>query len=68
MNVNEIQQTYKTLNNELREAVSHMERSDRLFVIRQAIKELQNLCPHENDNYNFTHEEQCPYCGKRCRG
>jgi len=51
----------------LNDALSHMELSDRIFIIRDEIKELQNICPHDNGSYNFSDQESCPYCGKKFR-
>jgi len=56
---------YEALNKELREAVAHMERTDRVFIIRDAIKDLQKLCPHNNGSYDFSDADECPYCGKK---
>ena len=65
MDINNIKVQYETLNKELKSAVSRMERTDRVFRIRDAIKDLQQLCPHDNGNYDFSTTEECPYCGKR---
>lgn len=62
-----IQADYRELNNMLNDALSHMELSDRIFIIRDEIKELQNICPHDNGSYNFSDQESCPYCGKKFR-
>lgn len=61
MDINEIQKKYFQLSEELKDALSHMELSDRLFVIRREINSLQSLCPHST---NFSAEKTCPYCGK----
>ena len=65
MDINNIKTKYQELNNELKQALSHMERSDRVILIRDAIKDLQKLCPHNNGNYDFSNTEECPYCGKK---
>ena len=65
MDMDNIKVRYETLNKELKQAVARMERTDRVFVIRDAIKDLQTLCPHNNGNYDFTTSEECPYCGKK---
>ena len=65
MDINSIKVKYEALNSELKQALSHMERSDRVFIIRDAIKDLQTLCPHNNGNYDFSTSEECPYCGKK---
>ena len=64
MDINTIKQKYAELNNELRQALGRMEKNDRVFVIRNAIKDLQTLCPHNNGNYDFSDTDECPYCGK----
>ena len=63
----EVKSKYQKLSVELKEALSHMERSDRVFIIRDEIKELQGMCPHSNGNYDFSDQENCPYCGKKFR-
>ena len=65
MDTNNIRNRYLTLQEELKDAVSRMERTDRVFAIRDAIKDLQTLCPHSNGNYDFSTNEECPYCGKK---
>jgi len=65
MDINNIKVEYETLNKELKQAVAKMERTDRVFVIRDAIKDLQKLCPHNNGNYDFSESSECPYCGKK---
>ena len=65
MDINNIKVEHETLNKELKQAVAKMERTDRVFVIRDAIKDLQKLCPHNNGRYDFSDTEECPYCGKK---
>ena len=67
MDINSIKSKYKNLQAELRDAVSRMEKTDKVFVIRSAIKDLQELCPHSNGNYDFSDGIECPYCGKKFR-
>ena len=62
MDINEIQKKYFQLSEELKDALSRMELSDQLFVIRREINSLQQLCPHST---NFSQDGECPYCGKR---
>jgi len=64
MDITSIKTKYDELNNELKHALARMEKTDRVFVIRDAIKDLQKLCPHNNGNYDFSNTEECPYCGK----
>ena len=65
MDINSIKAQYDNLNKDLKQAVSRMEKTDRVFVIRDAIKELQTLCPHDNGSFDFSTTEYCPYCGKK---
>ncbi len=67
MNGNDIQNRYQELSAELKEALSHMERTDKIIIIRDEIKALQNMCPHSNGSYDFSDQESCPYCGKKFR-
>ena len=68
MDITSIKVKYDALNQELRHALARMEKTDRVFVIRDAIKDLQQLCPHNNGNYDFSDTEECPYCGKKFKG
>lgn len=63
MNEEQIQSKYQELSQQLRDALATMEYSDKVIVIRDEIKELQNICPHVNKNYALNHK--CPYCGKK---
>lgn len=64
MNIDNIKTKYTELNAELKKAISTMQLSDKIFVIKEAIKDLQNVCPHNNGNYDFSTTDECPYCGK----
>ena len=64
MELNTIKIEYEKLNKELKQVVSRMERTDRVFAIRDAINDLQNMCPHNNGYYDFSNVDSCPYCGK----
>ena len=64
MDINTIKAKYENLNHELKQALARMEKTDRVFIIRDAIKDLQQLCPHNNGNYDFSNTDECPYCGK----
>ena len=68
MDINTVQGRYKELQSELKRELCKMERSDRVFVIRDEIKDLQLLCPHSNGNYDFSDTDSCPYCGKKFKG
>ena len=65
MDIEQIGQKYTQLTNDLRKALSTMERSDRVITIRTMIKDLQTLCPHNNGSFDFSDTEKCPYCGKK---
>lgn len=65
MNIENIKDKYSELSKELKQALSTMQRSDRVFVIRDEIKDLQALCPHNNGSFDFTTTDYCPYCGRR---
>ena len=64
MDITNIKVKYDSLNQELKQALSRMEKTDKVFIIRDAIKDLQNLCPHNNGHYDFSNADECPYCGK----
>lgn len=65
MEVIDIKNRYNELSDELRQALSRMERSDRVLTIRDEIKALQKLCPHNMGHYDFSQSNECPYCGKK---
>ena len=65
MDMNDIKARYEVLNTELKQALARMEHTDKVFIIREALKELQTLCPHNNGNYDFSVDRECPYCGKK---
>lgn len=65
MDINEIQARYNNLNMDLKRALATMEKKDSVFLIKRQITELQTVCPHNNGNYDFSHSDECPYCGKR---
>jgi len=67
MDINNIGVRYKELSAELKSVVAKMERTDRVFAIRDEIKDLQKLCPHNNGSFDFSDADECPYCGKRFR-
>lgn len=68
MDINDIKTKYQNLNEELKQVLGRMERSDRVFIIRNAIKDLQCMCPHNNGSFDFSTTENCPYCGKKFKG
>lgn len=65
MEVTDIKQRYMELSAELKKELAKMERSDRVFTIRDEIKDLQSLCSHNIGNYDFSQADECPYCGKK---
>ena len=65
MEVTDIKQRYMKLSAELKKELAKMERSDRVFTIRDEIKDLQSLCSHNIGNYDFSESDECPYCGKK---
>ncbi len=67
MDINNIKVKYESLNKDLKDALSRMERTDRVFIIREAIKDLQQLCSHNNGSFDFSDTSECPYCGKKFR-
>lgn len=64
----EVKRKYNELSAELKKELSKMQRSDRVITIRDEIKDLQTLCPHNLGNYDFSQSESCPYCGKKFQG
>lgn len=64
MDINSIKNKYESLNTELKQALARMERTDKVIVIREAIHDLQRLCPHDNGSFDFSTTDSCPYCGK----
>lgn len=67
MDINSVKDKYDSLNKELRQALSRMERTDKVLIIREAIKDLQTICPHNNGSFDFSNNDECPYCGKKFR-
>ena len=65
MDIESIRSEYNNLNSKLKKAVSTMELTSTVVTIRDAIHDLQKLCPHNNGQYDFSHEQECPYCGKK---
>ena len=65
MDINSTKTKYDNLSKDLKQAVSRMEKTDKVFIIRDAIKDLQTLCPHDNGSFDFSTTEYCPYCGKK---
>ena len=65
MNITDIITTKNELDNELRIALSTMEKKEDIRNIKYKIKENQNRCPHFDFNYKLEWiGSTCPYCGK----
>ena len=67
MDIETIKIKYRNLNSELKDALSRMEKTDKVILIRDAIKDLQIICPHNNGSFDFSDTDECPYCGKKFR-
>lgn len=66
MNIIDIITTKNELDNELRIALSTMEKKEDIRNIKYKIKENQNRCPHFDSNYKLEWiGSTCPYCGKQ---
>lgn len=65
MNFQVVYECYQDLLGQLKDALSKMELTDRVLCIRGEIRKLQEMCPHNNGSYNFSNDDQCPYCGKK---
>lgn len=64
IDINTIIARHEQLNNELRMALSVMERSDRVKELREAIHENQKQCPHVSLEHSWAIvNNKCPYCG-----
>ena len=65
MDIDNIKTKYENLSFELKQALARMELTDKVITIREEIRDLQRLCPHNNGNYDFSNTDECPYCGKK---
>ena len=64
MKFDDIIKRHEELDHELHDALSIMERSDKIRQIRTEIIKNQAACPHVSDKYNWTAiNGKCPYCG-----
>lgn len=62
--IDDIINTRDRLNEELRMALSTMERKDTIQKIKLEIMNNQKRCPHFSVNYNWAIvDDTCPYCG-----
>lgn len=68
MDINNIKTQYDNLNNQLKQALARMELTDKIIIIRDQIKDLQQICPHNNGHYDFSRDIECPYCGRKFKG
>lgn len=67
MNIDDIKTKYANLSAELKDALARMQLTDRVITIKNAINDLQNMCPHNNGSFDFSTTDYCPYCGKNFR-
>ena len=67
MDIDNIRVKYENLSYELRQALAKMELTDRVVTIRDEIKDLQRVCPHNNGSFDFSQTDECPYCGRHFR-
>lgn len=67
MDVNKIKSQYESLQRDLKKALSTMEKTDLVLAIRESIKGLQQICPHNNGSFDFSLTNECPYCGTKFR-
>ena len=67
MDIDNIKTQYDSLNRELKFALARMELSDKVLAIRDEIKDLQMMCPHNNGSFDFSATTECPYCGMKFR-
>lgn len=64
MNMDDIIATREELDNQLKVALSTMERKDSIQKIRLDILKNQRRCPHFSNQYNWAIiDDTCPYCG-----
>ena len=67
MDIDNIKVKYDNLSYELKQALARMELTDRVITIRDEIKDLQRVCPHNNGSFDFSQTDECPYCGRHFR-
>lgn len=66
MNIDEIIQEKESLECQIRNAASTMEKSDKLQYLFNKMQINQNKCPHFSSQYNWVQvDDHCPYCGKK---
>lgn len=66
MTMTELISRHEKLSRDLNIALATMERKSTIAEIRKELIELQNVCPHFSNEYNFTMVDgYCPYCGKK---
>ena len=65
MNIEEIIKNKQLLDQQLKFALSTMEKKETIFEIKQDIAKNQALCPHFSYDYNYKPiNGKCPFCGK----
>ncbi len=66
MNIDTIINRKIQLEQELKLALSTMEKKETIYDIKRQIAENQSMCPHFDEKYNLTQVGNvCPYCGKK---
>ena len=66
IDIDTIIKQHDTLEHQLNLALATMERKSKIYEIRTAILENQNLCPHFSEKYNWPIIDNiCPYCGRK---
>lgn len=68
MEVTDIKAKYAELNSELKEALRTMQLNNKVILIRDEIRDLQCICPHNNGSFDFSATDECPYCGRKFKG
>lgn len=66
MKMEDIISRHEKLSRDLTMALSTMERKSTIAEIYKELREIQNICPHFSNEYNYEIVEgYCPYCGKK---
>lgn len=66
MNMEDIISRHNELERRLHIALATMERKSTIYEIKKEMREIQNVCPHFSNEYNYAMVDgYCPYCGKK---
>lgn len=65
MTLEEIRAAASDLEIQLHIAAARMELGTTLRETRMKLKQLQAICPHADDKFNYNHGSVCPICGKK---